>query len=79
MSELPKDFPSMNPNDPTTDAWRVPRAALQGDRPPRLIDLNRYPHTRTSIDRTGSCERKQLHPGQSPRIHAWARRPHLDA
>ena len=43
MSELPTDFPCMNPNDPTTDAWRVPRSDLQGDRPPRLIDLNRYP------------------------------------
>jgi len=43
MSEPPTDFPELNPDDPTIDSWRTPRANLQGDRPPGLIDLNRYP------------------------------------
>jgi agmatinase len=37
------DFPELNPDDPTSDAWRTPIANLQGDRPPGLIHLNRYP------------------------------------
>lgn len=43
MVEPPTDFPSLNPDDPTVDAWRVPKDDLQGDRPPGLIDLQRYP------------------------------------
>ena len=37
------DFPGLNPDDHTIDTWRVPRSDLQGDRPPGLIDLHRYP------------------------------------
>lgn len=43
MSEPPTDFPELNPEDPTKDVWRNPRSDLQGDRPPGLIDLHRYP------------------------------------
>ena len=43
MSDLQTDFPEHNPDDPTKDAWRIPRDDLQGDRPPGLIHLNRYP------------------------------------
>ena len=43
MAELETDFPSLNPDDPTTDLWRIPKENLQGDRPPGLIDLQRYP------------------------------------
>ncbi|MGI9529936.1 MAG: agmatinase family protein [Acidimicrobiia bacterium] len=43
MAEPTTDFPSLNPDDPTVDAWRVPKEDLQGDRPPGLIDLHRYP------------------------------------
>ena len=43
MAEPDTDFPSFNPDDPTVDLWRTPREDLQGDRPPGLIDLNRYP------------------------------------
>jgi len=43
LSEPPTDFPHLNPDDPTVDLWRTPRADLQGDRPPGLIDLHRYP------------------------------------
>ena len=37
------DFPELNPEDPTFDAWRTPIPNLQGDRPPGLINLNRFP------------------------------------
>ena len=43
MSEIPTDFPELNPDDPSIDIWRTPKEDLQGDRPPGLIDLNRYP------------------------------------
>ena len=43
MAELPTDFPELNPDDPTIDVWRTPREDLQGDRPPGLINVNRYP------------------------------------
>lgn len=43
MAELETDFPHLNPDDPTIDIWRTPREDLQGDRPPGLINLNRYP------------------------------------
>jgi agmatinase len=43
VADLRTDFPEHNPDDPTKDAWRVPREDLQGDRPPGLIHLNRYP------------------------------------
>ena len=43
MSELLTDFPEHNPDDPTKDVWRIAREDLQGDRPPGLIHLNRYP------------------------------------
>ena len=43
MGHIPTDFPEFNPDDPTKDAWRTPREDLQGDRPPGLIDLQRYP------------------------------------
>jgi hypothetical protein len=43
MAELETDFPHLNPDDPTKDLWRIPRDDLQGDRPPGLIDLQRYP------------------------------------
>ena len=42
MSDYPTEFPELNPDDPTKDAWRTPREDLQGDRPPGLIHLNRY-------------------------------------
>lgn len=37
------DFPELNMDDPTRELWRTPRADLQGDRPPGLINLQRYP------------------------------------
>ena len=43
MAEPKTDFPSLNPDDPTIDSWRTAREDLQGDRPPGLINLNRYP------------------------------------
>ena len=43
MAEQPTDFPELNPDDPTKDVWRTPIPNLQGDRPPGLIHLNRYP------------------------------------
>ena len=43
MSDLTTDFPEHNPDDPTKDLWRIAREDLQGDRPPGLIHLNRYP------------------------------------
>lgn len=43
MEEPGTDFPDMNPDDPTTDVWRTPVDDLQGDRPPGLIHLSRYP------------------------------------
>ncbi len=43
MSELPTDFPELNPDDPTIDVWRTPVEDLQGDWPPGLINVNRYP------------------------------------
>jgi agmatinase len=43
MTELQTDFPEHNPDDPTKDAWRIAREDLQGDRPPDLIHLNRFP------------------------------------
>ncbi len=43
MAELETDFPELNPDDPTIDAWRTPIPNLQGDRSPGLIQLNRYP------------------------------------
>ncbi len=43
MAEPTTDFPNFNPDDPSVDVWRTPREDLQGDRPPGLIDLNRYP------------------------------------
>ncbi len=43
MAELETDFPHLNPDDPTKDMWRIPKEDLQGDRPPGLIDLQRYP------------------------------------
>jgi len=43
LADPTTDFPSLNPEDPTFDVWRTPREDLQGDRPPGLIDLNRYP------------------------------------
>ena len=43
MAELETDFPHLNPDDPTKDIWRIPKEDLQGDRPPGLIDLQRYP------------------------------------
>lgn len=43
MAELETDFPHLNPDDPTKDIWRIPKKDLQGDRPPGLIDLQRYP------------------------------------
>ena len=48
MSELPTDFPHLNPDDPTKDSWRTPIEDLQGDRLPGLINLNRYPFTLAS-------------------------------
>jgi agmatinase len=43
MSELPTDLPELNPDDPTIDVWRTPVEDLQGDWPPGLINVNRYP------------------------------------
>ncbi len=43
MPEHETDFPELNPDDPTIDAWRTPIPNLQGDRPPGLVHLNRYP------------------------------------
>jgi agmatinase len=43
VAEPAADFPELNPDDPTSDAWRTPIPNLQGDRPPGLIHLNRYP------------------------------------
>ena len=43
MADLTTDFPEHNPDDPTKDLWHIPREDLQGDRPPGLIHLNRYP------------------------------------
>lgn len=43
MAELESDFPGLNPDDPTAQAWRTPIPNVQGDRPPVLIHLNRYP------------------------------------
>ena len=43
MSDYETEFPPMNPDDPTADAWSTPKPNLQGDRPPGLIDLQRYP------------------------------------
>ena len=48
MAEPPTDFPHLNPDDPTIDIWRTPRSDLQGDRPPGLINLNRYPFAMSS-------------------------------
>lgn len=45
MSEPTGDFPHLNPDDPTIDLWREPREDLQGDRPPGLVNLSRYPMT----------------------------------
>jgi len=42
VSEQLTAFPEHNPDDPTRDLWYQPRADLQGDRPPGLIDLSRY-------------------------------------
>lgn len=42
-ADLTTDFPEMNPEDPSIDDWHHRREDLQGDRPPGLIDLNRYP------------------------------------
>ncbi|MGI9666039.1 MAG: hypothetical protein ACR2N2_02915, partial [Acidimicrobiia bacterium] len=42
MSEYETEFPSLNPDDPTKDMWKTKRADLQGDRPPGLIELQRY-------------------------------------
>jgi agmatinase len=38
-----RDFSGLNLDDPTVDSWRTPRPDLQGDRPPGLINLSRYP------------------------------------
>jgi agmatinase len=43
MTEPETEFPELNPDDPTIDSWRTPIPNLQGDRPPGLIHLNRYP------------------------------------
>jgi agmatinase len=43
VAELPTDFPELNPDDPTAEMWRTPVEDLQGDRPPGLINVNRYP------------------------------------
>jgi agmatinase len=43
MAELPTDFPELNPEDPTATVWRTPIEDLQGDRPPGLIRVHRYP------------------------------------
>ena len=43
MSDIPTDFPELNLDDPTIDLWRTPVENLQGDRPPGLININRYP------------------------------------
>lgn len=43
MSELETDFPELNPDDPTKDAWRIPRDDLQDGREPGLINVQRYP------------------------------------
>lgn len=48
MAEPETDFPHLNPDDPTIDLWRTPREDLQGDRPPGLINLNRYPFALSS-------------------------------
>lgn len=37
------EFGELNPNDALSDAWRTPEEGLQGDRPPGLINLQRYP------------------------------------
>lgn len=42
MTEPTTDFSELNPDDPTKDMWRTKRANLQGDRPPGLLNLNRY-------------------------------------
>jgi formimidoylglutamase len=43
MAEEDTDFPHLNPDDPSIEAWRTPIPNLQGDRPPGLIHLNRFP------------------------------------
>ena len=43
MTELPTDFPELNPEDPTKEIWRTPVENLQGDRPPGLFNVHRYP------------------------------------
>ena len=43
MDPYETDFPELNPDDPSKDAWSTPKRDLQGDRPPGLIDLQRYP------------------------------------
>ncbi len=48
MSEPTTDFPELNPDDATKDVWRTPREDLQGDRPPGLIHLHRYPMSLSS-------------------------------
>ena len=55
MAELETDFPHLNPDDPTKDIWRIPKEDLQGDRPPGLIDLQRYPLG------LGPCDAKDGH------------------
>ncbi len=48
MVELSTDFPELNPDDPTVEVWRTPVEDLQGDRPPGLINVNRYPFALSS-------------------------------
>ena len=43
MSDYETEFPHLNPDDPTAEAWSTPKPNLQGERPPGLIDLQRYP------------------------------------
>lgn len=43
MTEPQTDFPDLDPDDPTSDLWRTPREDLQGDRPPGLVNVHRYP------------------------------------
>ena len=48
MTEPTTDFSGLNPDDPTTDAWRETLPDLQAGREPGLINLARYPFALSS-------------------------------